>query len=1224
MDDRLRDMLRTASASATSTPSSHSPHSAEHSAASPFDYSSTPQSGPHAHPALAAHAPPPPPHPLTQQASSSSSIPQASSHSIPTQHPASPREPTPAPPPQSLQSISLASLFPSLGAMDSAAAGAPNVAPSAAQPRVTTPQDHKERLLGMLSGFAPTPVERVPSGKSTPDSHKAALLGALKSPTQPVIHHPTAPAPPPNASAALAALTQSALKLAPEPAAAPVAPITPAPALPAQPPAPPVQAPSQPPAPAPPAPAVPSKSPFEFVSPFDAFGSPTSSKPAPQPTLAVPNGSAKQPAAAPAPVAVKGPAAAERQLPPPSTTSPVVKSQPHSRNESPVPEPKPKAASIAFDVKQWEGKGKGPQALHAHTVFDLSQPNTDVLVTAKAVRTTATTIMSTEPVYTRGRLVSATQGFFAYVLKRGRVRLIDRVSAKKAVLQLPPTAAGAIVDIAVTADAVAAVTADGSVTTFSTPSHWEKDDPSTSLVFHLAPGGDSPIGPAYKAEWVKRDSGRVDWLAIGGPEGVALVRPADFTQTASATDIFASTSVLRGSGPIVDFCLNATQQAIGLLSSTSFFTLYSAASLARVWNRQLPSASSAAPCSVAFCDTNILVGREQDTLLELVQITTEIGVLSSLRLQGGGASAFARVAYDAARGILFVAPFARASVLALRYALRGQPGLKPIPAAGVVGFDRVAEFPAEPIVSFVLTPKHETIECDMFFASPKGISEAALDVTVLESAARPAAEVRQEPTRPAAPASAQPGALAVQAPAQPAVPAQPPAQPPVQPAVVQTRTATVGPTLPTPSAAPAAPAERKPDTAAKKRGKKADVAAESASTSPVKAKADLPEEDRAVVGADELAKVLKRTEDRMLSSVKTTVQLEVGVIYAKVNERSETVAAELAKNLEERLPGLIKAEFKKQIFPALGNALQADFDALARSLPRTLRPDIERAIDVSLARALPAALVDTINTAITPALSAAAGLAYEQLATDIRSEMLQVRKEAEGDFGKAVQQTNGLIRGLAEQVEALRKQVAALEARPDRAAAANVPASVPTQLPAVHPPAPVHHAPAPLAVVSPPAPVPVRTGVAVAVPTANYDDVFIRALSVNSVQATNQLVREYWAKTDEVLPSGPGAKSPLSAAVLLTLLHRLALALSELTPGDPTLFILATWEERVAELVDPRDPAIASYVGRVLPTARQLLLAALDRAAQAAQFNPQCASMPSSVRAILDVLARKA
>lgn len=123
-----------------------------------------------------------------------------------------------------------------------------------------------------------------------------------------------------------------------------------------------------------------------------------------------------------------------------------------------------------------------------------------------------------------------------------------------------------------------------------------------------------------------------------------------------------------------------------------------------------------------FVEANILVGRDNDTQFDLVQITVDVAVISTIKFTSPSPAAhFAQVVYDSPRNMLWIAPFARGSLFALRYALKGVP-----PARGsVVAFDRIAEYPLEPVLSLALNPKSE--DAELFFASPTGFSLARIE-----------------------------------------------------------------------------------------------------------------------------------------------------------------------------------------------------------------------------------------------------------------------------------------------------------------------------------------------------------------------------------------------------------------------------------------------------------------------------------------------------------------
>jgi len=182
----------------------------------------------------------------------------------------------------------------------------------------------------------------------------------------------------------------------------------------------------------------------------------------------------------------------------------------------------------------------------------------------------------------------------------------------------------------------------------------------------------------------------------------------------------------------VSFSLNHSHQAIGLLSSDSYFSLYNVATLGRVFHRQLPTAAlSIIPSSVQFCESHVLVGRVNNSHFDLVQITKDVAVLSTIRFTAPSPSPpqlhFAHAVYDPARTLLWVTPFARGSLYAFRYALKGQPLVQGAASENppiTIAFDRVAEYPFEPVLSFVQASRTAEEDAEIFFASPNGFSQA--------------------------------------------------------------------------------------------------------------------------------------------------------------------------------------------------------------------------------------------------------------------------------------------------------------------------------------------------------------------------------------------------------------------------------------------------------------------------------------------------------------------
>lgn len=147
----------------------------------------------------------------------------------------------------------------------------------------------------------------------------------------------------------------------------------------------------------------------------------------------------------------------------------------------------------------------------------------------------------------------------------------------------------------------------------------------------------------------------------------------------------------------------------------------------RVWNRPLPTSS---PTSINFVESNLLIGRENNTIYDLVQITGETAVVSSISFTGQ--THFTQPIYDATRNILWVSVFGRGSLFGFRYALKGQPPIRVSERGPVTAFDKVAELPLEPVLSLSFNPK-ATEFAEFFFATPGGFSMAHVEKPVCDN-----------------------------------------------------------------------------------------------------------------------------------------------------------------------------------------------------------------------------------------------------------------------------------------------------------------------------------------------------------------------------------------------------------------------------------------------------------------------------------------------------------
>ncbi|WVQ94883.1 hypothetical protein IAU59_001968 [Kwoniella sp. CBS 9459] len=1214
-------------------------------------------------------SPPPPP---SSASPASAAVPPSSTSSshtgsqsghlaVPGIQAGSPREPSPSPPPPSLQAVSLSDLFKSIQSP-------PPPPQSVPIEGITSPQpfDQKNKLLGMLNtiGQPPSGVTSPTSGSTVdtpiggpekvdplaifraghPNLPPASptgqgpvighLTGHITSPQQPPTKLPSIPAI--QAQNTGASTTSSQAKKSDSAKQAAIASSA-------------VEA-------------TPKKSMFDFVSPFDAFEQPKSRQPSathpigqrPQPTPPPKESKTKiaegeqalariksverlggngsqSGRGSPQQFSTSAARADTTKLGSPGTYHNAVPDEIHELSQVDINEQVGKTWKVQNVVK--DSEGKGPKALTSHTTIDLSKPNIDSLVTTtNAIQLTPTTYMRPDALtYKNGRRVAISTNFIAYTMSRGRVRLIDSHSGARLVVQLPAAAShGPVADLAASGNLVATIGHDKTVVVTRVPNGWAKDDPETKFVFVCATI-DSLVGVANKVEWVKRE-GKA-WLAIGGAQGVVIIDPtayetdnSDVGSVASLGDIAKEHKVLKTEGAVVDFCLNHSHQAMAVLSSGGHVTLYNVANLNRVWHRPLPTASpTTPPSSIQFCESNLLVGKANNTHFDLIQITVDIAVLSTIKFNSPAPAPeelhYCQAVYDSAKSILFIAPFSRGSVYAFRYALKGQQPIKDVSKPDgpkVVAFDRVAEYPLEPVLSLVSASRGAEEDAELFFATPNGFSQVTIPKSTCD------ALVTSGPshgtTVPPPPAASKPSFSSPKSPKVGGKIDLPEPSKKVKTgsgskaASKTTSPALVKPELPSAS----------DDEATIHLRLRSQQPRKGSVTAPAEA-----QEEAASVTQDELNKSLKKTEDRLSNHLKQLLKNELTALNVRLDGLTgPDFAADMSARVERQIKGslsnVITQEIKKSVIPAATATIQnevrtvtsnqvpaAIFDALQtvpKELERALAPVVQRTISTLVQNAMDKAVHEAVQHTLLPAMTQAGSTICDQLMTEMRSEMLQIRKELSPPNKEAQLANDHLLKNMATSITELQKQLSSLSEQIRSAPAQHVPqpnGSAPS-LPPAHAYSSQPHAPPPP---PPQGPSP-----------SQLEDTFLTALGAQTTASTLQLVGEHIGLTEYCLPTQ--GKSPLSQAVLLTLLHRLAIALTELTPGHPAFAQVAGWERRTVALLDPKDANIAGYISRVLSVVQGLLGQVISNL-QRYPADPATQSHVLAIRGILDVIAHK-
>jgi hypothetical protein len=335
--------------------------------------------------------------------------------------------------------------------------------------------------------------------------------------------------------------------------------------------------------------------------------------------------------------------------------------------------------------------------------------------------------------------------------------------------------------------------------------------------------------------------------------------------------------------------------------------LYNVSSLGRVWNRPLPSSGSSAPTSVAFVEANILVGRENNTQLDLVQITTETVILSSIKFAAPPPSPahlhYAQYAYDSARNTLWIAVFGRAALFGLRYALKGQAPIKVSEKGQLPAFDKIAEYSLESVSSLVLNPA-SVEDAELFYATAAGFSLARVDKSACESLSSPPVAGASQATR-VSPV--------------PQMQAESPAQAPI-----------------------VAKKEKGTSVTPQKPAKPAATQMQSKTSSPTVVKSELPVEtkvDLANGDQEELGKLFKRvsavsgaaltsqSEDKIANNLKQALANHLGQLNSRFDTLASTdtageMAGKVEKAVKSAVTSTVQAEIKKSsVFGLVSRAI---------------------------------------------------------------------------------------------------------------------------------------------------------------------------------------------------------------------------------------------------------------------------------------------------------------
>jgi len=322
---------------------------------------------------------------------------------------------------------------------------------------------------------------------------------------------------------------------------------------------------------------------------------------------------------------------------------------------------------------------------------------------------------------------------------------------------------------------------------------------------------------------------------------------------------------------------------------------------------------------------------------------------------------------------------------------------------------------------------------------------------------------------------------------------------------------------------------------------------------------------------------------------------------------------------------------------------------IARNLANTVSPFVERNVK------------DVITKTLIPAYQAQSSAMHQDLSREIRSEITNLKKEVIAWQTDALRGQESLIRDMDQTIRSLAEQLKFMSMNmptmshvqqsipPRTSPGASSSSYIPSQgspmtshhrtgtIPTMGPnyPQTFQQGPQPSSMHGPwygpgmtsagqQAPVPQQSQQQVLsqpppqVRTEEWDDTYLAVLGMQDLKQLRELLAR--SNPEVIMPSnGPG---PLSQAVILTLVHRLAAAVGETSPVDEAFKSTLWWLQRASMSLNINDPLISPYTGRVLPNVQSMLNTTKQRLALL-PGGPQLVESTRLISDIQETLSRK-
>ncbi|KAI0747987.1 hypothetical protein C8Q80DRAFT_1102878 [Daedaleopsis nitida] len=929
-----------------------------------------------------------------------------------------------------------------------------------------------------------------------------------------------------------------------------------------------------------------------------------------------------------------------------------------------------------------KGKNTSPSAQSQTIVFDVSQALDEIQAPQDAVKSTAIALVKVDSTFLPGTTIGATQ-WVAYAMTKGRVRVISRSSGDRTLLQLPPVfpPVTAVSDMSVHSNRLAGVTSDGGFVVWELPEIITDDVPGHVM---LCVYPQSDIEPLHAVKWHPQQP---DLVAVASATSVYLLNITE------AAHIFGGEPIPQQElhrvgqafsvpSPIVAFDYDVPRSALATISEDSTLTMWNIRDKLPFWSHKIRGDD--VPSSLTFVDGGVIVGRKNGTVFQLLPVMGR-SVLSTVKFVNGDQEdphMFGHANYDSRIQTLWIANNRRDSMIAFK--LNFDVGA-PSPGGDEMGrgayFDQVVEFSGpKPTIHFVILTADADPHGDEAHAAcvaaklPPGelalvafsVHQSGVDQVLIRkewfNAALASAPARFPPYHPPqlAPIDIKP-----QRQLPPMGPGhqftQLPGPSPLNVPLPRNKTP--------PSEEVEVEAPREEGGRGKgKNAKSKNVGWKDNNKDSEKERADKKSDVEAELGVA-LTREIKKSEENLHNRLGRLISKELDKQHQRLEEvrqneqaadfvRQEKIlkliSNELTKNTTRVVEMAVKTEVQNSVLPSLENITKQEVkaalsnqiakgisDAMKVNLPNEIervlnRPEMANQVARAFAASVTPAIERQVKESISKNLIPSSAM-HQELSREIRSEILNLKKEVLAWQGDAIRGQESVIRDLEQSVRMLSDQVKYLlnhppssnfghmqnRGSPGPSSAGLMPSNQLPQLlrqpnmgpmsqPTSYQPHPQFQQPPPHQPQQPPLmqgpwfgpniaapqashpaappPIPQQQALPRATPPASgqpeeWDDAY---LAVLGSQDTRQL-RELLARSNPEIIMPLNGPSPLSQAVMLTLVHRLSTIIGETSPVDESFKISMWWLQRAATTLNTTDPLISPYVARVMPSVQQML-----------------------------------